>query len=94
MIDVRFVVSSLVPFAGRYVFERLSDANGQRYVRLIVNDAVIRLTYAGCGDTGVNQGICPLEAFVEAQSLARQQPSVWDEICFSAPINKTVATVA
>ena len=87
----RFVVSSLVPFAGRFVFERLSDTAGKKYVRLIVNDAVKRLDYAGCGELGITHGLCELEAFVEAQSFARQQPNVWDQICYAAPINKTVA---
>ena len=89
--DARFVVSSLVPFAGRYVFERLTDTSGKKYVRIIVNEAVVRLTYAGCGEMGVTQGICELDAFVAAQTFLNQVPSVWDQICYSAPLNKTIS---
>jgi hypothetical protein len=87
----RFVVSSLVPFAGRYVFERLVDQSGKKYVRIIVNEAVIRLNYAGCGDMGVTQGICELDSVVAAQTFLRQMPSEWDQICYSAPANKTIS---
>ena len=89
--DARFVVSSLVPFAGRYVFERLTDTSGKKYVRIIVNEAVVRLTYAGCGEMGVTQGICELDAFVAAQTFLKQTPSVWDQICYAALLNKTIS---
>lgn len=76
----RFVVSKNVPFAGRYVFERLVDGEGKHYVRLLINDAVQRLDYAGCGVNGVTKGICDLDAFVAAQSYVQAVPSVWDQV--------------
>ena len=40
---------------------------------------------------GVTQGICELDALVAAQAFLKQVPSEWDQICYAAPINKTIA---
>lgn len=50
--DHKFVVSKLVPFAGRFVFERLRDGKGRRFVRILVNDRVLPIPYPGCGSQG------------------------------------------
>lgn len=63
------------------MIERLADKKGKHYVRILVNDAVQRLTLPGCGSEGVEKGYCALEAFVAAQSYAQQVPSVWDQVC-------------
>ena len=76
----KFVVSELVPFAARFVFELLKSVDGQQYVRLIVNDRVVEWPYIGCGWYGQAYGMCELSAWLDAQSFARQDPPVWDEV--------------
>jgi hypothetical protein len=87
----RFVVSSIVPFAGRFVFERLVAPNGDQYIRILVNEAVIPLTLPGCGSAGRKYGLCELGQFIKHQTQYSQAaPSEWDEICYAPAINRTV----
>ncbi|KAL7418619.1 hypothetical protein Q5752_007077 [Cryptotrichosporon argae] len=84
-----FVASRLVPFASRSAIERLLAPWGAHYVRILVNDAVVPLTYPDCGDYGYD-GLCELDAFIAAQAYSQAQPSHFDEICYAAQINVTV----
>lgn len=60
-------VSTMVPFAGRMVVERLVCKDGERYVRVLVNQAVQPLSFCGAKQGGV----CSLDAFVESQEFSR-----------------------
>lgn len=60
-------VSRMVPFAGRMVVERLACRDEERYVRVLVNQAVQPLVFCGAKEGGV----CSLEAFVQSQEFAR-----------------------
>lgn len=60
-------VSTMVPFAGRMVVERLACQDEERYVRVLVNQAVQPLAFCG----GKEGGMCSLDAFVQSQSYAR-----------------------
>lgn len=91
VLSLRFIVSHTVPFAGRFVFERLAAPDGSHYVRVLVNDAVVPLDITGCGPLGVKYGLCELEAFVKYRAdYTMAEPSAWDEICYSPTINRTV----
>ncbi|KAG8998182.1 hypothetical protein FRB95_004367 [Tulasnella sp. JGI-2019a] len=50
------------------------------YVRIILNDAVVPMVFAGCGDLASSSGICHLDAFVAAQAFSTGGGE-WDELC-------------
>lgn len=64
--------SKLTPFAGRMVVERLQchreREQSRTRVRILVNDAVVPLSFCGAR----KDGTCDLEAFVESQVYARK----------------------
>ena len=69
----------MVPFSARMVTERLVCGDGEKSVRVLVNDAVMPLEFCGADDDGV----CTLEAFVESQSYARNDGEGDWEKCFA-----------
>jgi len=64
-----WITSRMVPFAARMVVERLQcDGGADQMVRILVNDQVQPMKFCD----GVNEeGLCPLENFVESQGYAR-----------------------
>jgi hypothetical protein len=76
-----WVLSRMVPFAGRMAVEKLacsgyfsadtgSTGNAPKeYVRVLVNDAVQPLEF--CGGARKDSGLCELEKFMESQDYAR-----------------------
>ena len=61
-----FKLTQLVPYAARLVVEAVTCRGKQRYVRFILNDAVLPLTgLAGCKPR--SDGMCELDAFVKSQ---------------------------
>jgi hypothetical protein len=87
-----WVLSRMVPFAGRMAVEKLacsgdfsadtgSTGNAPKeYVRVLVNDAVQPLEF--CGGVRKNSGLCELEKFVESQAYARSGGGGDWERCF------------
>ncbi|KZT70267.1 phytase [Daedalea quercina L-15889] len=75
-------VSTMVPFAGRMVVERLACAGGEggKYVRVLVNQAVQPLVFCGAEADGV----CSLDAFVESQAYARSRGNGTWAACFAS----------
>ena len=85
-----WITSHLTPFSGRMVTERLSclipgnrtsqtEANGNVYVRILVDDALQPLEFCGANE----DGICQLDAFVESQSYARNDGEGDFEKCYA-----------
>lgn len=70
--------SSLVPFSGRMVVERLS-CFGTTKVRVLVQDQVQPLEFCG----GDRNGLCTLAKFVESQTFARSDGAGDFEKCFA-----------
>ena len=72
--DRKWVASRLVPFAARFVVEKLScplsrtNDTAVEAVRLLLNDAVLHIP--GCRED-LGSGVCTLEEFLETQSYAR-----------------------
>ena len=69
----------MVPFSARMVTERLVCGDGEKSVRVLVNDAVMPLEFCGADEDGV----CTLEAFVESQVYARNDGEGDWEKCFA-----------
>lgn len=76
--NARFRTSHIVPFAARMVFERLScGANpdqpkeGEHYIRMLLNDAVVPLASIGCENRP--DGLCSLNQFTARTQLRTQQ---------------------
>ena len=76
----KFVVSDVVPFAARFIIEKLKSVDGQTYVRMIINDKVVPWPYEGCGSFGAMYGMCEIGAWLDAQSFVEQDPPVWDQV--------------
>ncbi|KDN53031.1 phosphoglycerate mutase-like protein [Tilletiaria anomala UBC 951] len=78
----RFKTTQLVPFAARFVVERLACADGKRYVRFVLNDAVLPLTHLKeCAPRA--DGMCLLESFLQSQR-DRFARAHWDN-CIRKP---------
>lgn len=75
-----WVVSEIVPFAGRFVVEKMRcGREAEERVRVLVNDAVQRLKFCeGAGE----DGLCALDKFVESQAWARNSGDGLYEQCF------------
>lgn len=71
-------VSSMVPFSGRMVVERLECAEEGKMVRILIQDEVQPLDFCGSG----SDGMCSLGAFVESQAYARHDGKGDWEKCF------------
>ena len=67
----------IVPFSARMVVERMRCA-GEPSVRVLVNDALMPLSFCGAG----RDGVCSLDAFVESQAYARNNGEGDWEKCF------------
>lgn len=84
-----FHLSRIAPFGARFVFERLVDKKrGTKYVRILINDAVVPLNFPECGRYAW-AGLCELDAFVEAQAYAQDVQVHYNELCGS-PVSSTV----
>lgn len=70
--------SSLVPFSGRMVVERLNCAKVEK-LRILVQDVVQPLEFCH----GDDDGLCTLDAFVESQAYARSDGNGDFEKCFA-----------
>lgn len=72
--------SMLVPFAARLVFEDVAcstgDSPAQRYVRMLLNDAVFPLDQLGPDCVKRADGMCPFDGFVKSQQL-RLERAEW-----------------
>lgn len=84
-----WVLSRMVPFAGRMVTEKLQCLTSTRpgrsagmsmaqYVRILVDDKVQPLKFCGAGE----HGLCELSAFVASQAYARADGEGDFEKCF------------
>lgn len=73
-----WLASHLVPFASRFVTEKLACGKQER-IRMLLNDAIIPLDICGAG----KDGICELSKFVESQSYARNNGQGDFEKCFA-----------
>ena len=77
-----WILSSMVPFSGRVVVEKLEctaiPLPAATFVRILVNDAVQPLEFCG----GV-AGLCELHTFVESQWYARHDGNGDFERCFN-----------
>ncbi|QRV98152.1 histidine phosphatase family containing protein [Ceratobasidium sp. AG-Ba] len=87
--DRQFYASRLVPFAGSTVVEKLSCSEtsarpGRDYVRILVNDAVVKLESSHCEPLGKKHGLCSLSGFLDSQKFARSGGD-WAS-CFSDSI--------
>ena len=72
-----WLTSRLVPFAARFVAERL-NCGGETFVRILVSDQVQPLEFCGSGN-----GLCNLDKFVASQEYARENGRGDFEKCFS-----------
>lgn len=72
-----WLVSQLVPFAGKFVTERLV-CNGRQSVRMLLNDGVVPLEICGAGE----DGICTLDAFVSSQGYSKNNGEGDWQKCF------------
>jgi len=83
--DRTWVSSTIVPFAGRMVVERLMcGVSGETSVRVLVNDAVQNLDFC---QGATSDGLCTLTAFVQSQSFATSNgDGNWDA-CFAPKLD-------
>ncbi|EKM60000.1 uncharacterized protein PHACADRAFT_87656 [Phanerochaete carnosa HHB-10118-sp] len=81
-----FRASSLVPFSGRMVVERMECTKVQK-LRILVQDIVQPLEFCG----GDENGLCTVDAFVESQAFARNDGNGDFEKCFETDVTSTVA---
>ncbi|KAG8939750.1 hypothetical protein FRC03_006087 [Tulasnella sp. 419] len=59
----------------------LNASVGNRdYVRMILNDAVVPLSWKECGDLGLEMGLCEMDAFLETQKFSLSGGE-WDRWC-------------
>jgi hypothetical protein len=69
----KWVASRLVPFAARFVVEKLScGRQAVESVRLFLNDALIHIP--GCQEA-LGKGICTLQEFIESQAYSTSMGS-------------------
>jgi hypothetical protein len=85
-----FVLSHITPFAARLVFE-VANCGGQRYIRAILNDALVPLDQAQGCSSALPNGSCLLSDFVDYQSANAVQAANFDKACFG--VNGTDFTI-
>jgi len=76
-----FVLSHIVPFAARLIFEVIEcDNDPQRYIRTKLNEAVV----PGSAATGCPEGkaLCPFDDFVKFQQTHALKDANFDVACF------------
>jgi len=77
--DRTWMVSRMVPFAGRMVTEKVQcSGKTNQFVRILVNDAVQPLEF--CRG---KHGLCELDAFVQSQGYARNDGAGDFAKCFA-----------
>lgn len=78
-----FVLSDIAPFAGRLVHEVIHCTyDNKRYVRTVLNEAIVPMDSAqGCKQKRPD-GWCPLEEFVGFQRKNAVKAANFDKACF------------